>query len=114
MVTAQESAGHAQRVQQKYDGYGFIAGVALGLLVAVLVSGPYFRDWSVLTSVGVILGGGFVGGIVGYLATSIAACSIVGAGTGALPDATSLANHGSHHDHCSNLSDSSGNCASFD
>ena len=59
-------------VVNRYEGYGLIAGLGLGSLIGVMVSGPHFHDWPAIVSLVVILGGGAVGAAIGYLAVSIA------------------------------------------
>lgn len=61
-----------QKVVNKYDSYGFIGGIALGLIAGILISGPNFNVWPPLTSILVTLGGGVVGGVIGLFASAIA------------------------------------------
>ena len=61
-----------QAVVKKYEGYGLIAGVGLGLLLGVMIAGPHFHDWPATASLLTILGSGTGGAIVGYLAVMIA------------------------------------------
>ena len=62
----------AHPVVKKYEGYGLVAGVGVGLLLGVMYSGPHFHDWPAGASLLAILGSGAAGAIVGYLAVAIA------------------------------------------
>jgi hypothetical protein len=62
-------------VVKKYEGYGLIAGVGVGLLLGVMYSGPHFHDWPAGASLLAIFGSGVAGAVVGYLAVVIAVSS---------------------------------------
>lgn len=51
----------------RYRGYAWLGGAALGLVAGVLISGPHFFDWPAMNSLGVVLGGGAVGALAGWL-----------------------------------------------
>lgn len=67
---------------QRYKGYGLLVGLALGLLVGVLVSGPHFYEWSVAASLAVICGCAAGGAFIGWVALALAAGSVAGGGGG--------------------------------
>ena len=62
----------SQKAVNKYDSYGFIGGIALGLIAGILISGPNFNAWPPLTSILVTLGGVVGGGVIGFFASAIA------------------------------------------
>lgn len=73
---------HGQRTLREYQSYGSILGGALGAIAGIVVSGPHFSEWSVVTSSGVILAccGGCA--FIGYLAPTLALGSQAGCGSG--------------------------------
>jgi uncharacterized protein len=73
-----------RKVVTKFEGYGLVGGLALGVLAGVMISGPHFREWPVLQSVLVVLGGGALGSFVGYLALSYLIGSIAAGPGGGL------------------------------
>jgi hypothetical protein len=79
------AAGTRPQVMTHFKRYGLIGGLAVGLLGGVMVSGPHLREWSLLQSLVVMLGGGATGAVVGYLAISLFMGSLTpesGAGIG--------------------------------
>ena len=71
-----------QRILNRFGSYGFIGGLALGLIVGVLISGPHFHIWPTETSVLVIFGSAVVGGLIGFIAPSYAAGSTAAGASG--------------------------------
>lgn len=65
----------ANEVISKYKGYGLWGGLPLGLLLGVLISGPYFHTWPLSVTAWVLLGFTVGGGIIGYCADHIAFAS---------------------------------------
>ena len=75
-----------QPVLRRYEGYGLLGGLGLGLLVGVLISGPHFHEWPAMMSLAVIFGGAAIGAAIGRLAVGIAVGSLAsGTGSGAGP-----------------------------
>ena len=88
-------------VVKKYEGYGLIAGLGIGSLVAVMYSGPHFHDWPAAASLLVIAGGGVVGAVIGYLSVAIAygsAAAGFGVGSGISDTAHGSGGHSSSGD----------------
>ena len=72
-----------EKVLRRFSSYSFMGGVAGGLLVGVLLSGPHFDAWAISTSLLVIVGSTFVGGLIGFTAVSSAAAGLAhGGGVG--------------------------------
>lgn len=67
----------------KYEGRGLLGGFAIGFILGALVSGPQLRNWPLWQSLLVVLGGGAIGALLGYLAIWMAAGSAAGASPGA-------------------------------
>lgn len=65
-----EPAGQA--AARKYGGYGLFGGVALGLLVGILISGPHFDEWSASASLAIVLACAAGGALMGWLCLGIA------------------------------------------
>jgi len=51
-------------ILHRFATYGVFAGLVIGLLCGVLVSGPHFQDWTLTKCLWMIFGWG-VGGAVG-------------------------------------------------
>jgi hypothetical protein len=64
-----------QDILNRFGSYGFIGGLALGLIAGVLISGPNFYTWPAKTSILVIFGSAAIGGLIGFFAPSYAAGS---------------------------------------
>ena len=84
MSTGPENQAQRSLVLRRYKGYGRLGGGALGSIVGVMISGPHFLEWAAVSSLGVIVGGGVLGALLGWLAVGIATGSLAGgsAGTG--------------------------------
>jgi len=82
-----KSGEHGQHVVRKYENYGSIGGLALGLVIGVIASAPHFHDWRITTSLLVIMGCGLFIGLLGHIAIAIAYGSAV-AGFGGVTTST--------------------------
>ena len=51
--------------------YGTMLGSALCLLVVIVVSKPYFQEWSIAKSIAVVVGSGVFGAMIGSSAMSL-------------------------------------------
>ena len=72
-----------KNILNRFGSYGFIGGLALGLIAGVLISGPNFYTWPAKTSILVILGSAIIGGLIGFFAPSYAAGSTASGASGA-------------------------------
>jgi hypothetical protein len=89
MKTDQAHETSKKPVLRRYEGYGLLGGLGLGVFVGVLISGPHFYEWSAALSLAVIFGAGVAGAAIGRLAAGIAVGSLAGgAGSGAGPAAS--------------------------
>jgi hypothetical protein len=73
---AREAIG--TRVVRNYERYGLLWGLAFGLLVGVLLSGPHFYEWSAGFSLAVIFGSVVISAGIGWLAAFLAVGSVAG------------------------------------
>ena len=69
---------HGTQVARRYGSYGAILGGILGLIVGIVVSGPYFNEWKISTTLLVLAGCAAVGAFIGI----IFACIVPGQSTG--------------------------------
>ena len=67
---------------RKFNNYGAICGLALGLIGGVLVAGPKFHEWSGLSSLVTIVGSGVIGALTGHVAVAWAYTKEAAGGTG--------------------------------
>ena len=65
-----------QLILKKYRQRGVVAGGGLGLLIGVLVSGPHFYEWSLISIVAVVFGSAAAGAAIGWLFASAVAGSV--------------------------------------
>ncbi len=97
MTKNQESSSDAKEVIPKYEGYGFVGGVGLGLIVGVMVAGPSFYIWPFSNTVWTIIGSVVCGGVLGFVADAIAVGSQASVGAGALWSGDDSGHHQGHH-----------------
>jgi hypothetical protein len=67
--TAHEAAGTP--VLRRYEGYGLLGGLAIGLLIGVLIAGPHFFEWPVGESLVAVFGSAALCAGIGWLALGI-------------------------------------------
>lgn len=67
-------------VVRKYERYGLLGGLAVGLFIGVLISGPHFYEWPAGLSLAVIFGCAAGSAGIGWLAPAIAVGSLAGGG----------------------------------
>ena len=80
MRTDLTPSANAQPTLRKFRGYGLFSGIAGGILVGVLISGPHFYEWPAAESLAVVFLCAAGGALIGWLCLSIAAGSIAGGG----------------------------------
>jgi hypothetical protein len=66
------------QVVRRYQTYGLLGGIALGLLTGILVSGPHFSEWPVSRSLSLILCCVAGGALAGWALLAMAAGSLAG------------------------------------
>jgi hypothetical protein len=72
MNTKRTDTDSRRRALRSYSIYGAILCAALFLLVVIVVSKPYFQEWSTAKSLVVVFGSGLLGAAVGYVAIFLA------------------------------------------
>jgi hypothetical protein len=72
-------------VLRRYEGYGLLGGVAIGLLLGVLLSGPHFFEWPVVQSLAVVFGSAALCAGIGWVALGSAAGTLI-SGAGMAPE----------------------------
>jgi hypothetical protein len=78
MRIAEVCTNTGQVTLRRYKQYGLVGGIALGLLLGVLLSGPHFFEWSFGLSLAVISGCMAGCAAMGWFATAIATGSLAG------------------------------------
>jgi hypothetical protein len=71
---------HGQQVLRRFNNYGGIGGLALGLICGLLVAGPRFEQWSVVQSLMIIAGPALMLGAFGQWLVGLMLGSIAGGG----------------------------------
>ena len=72
MSASKQTETQGQKILNKYTVYGLIAGLFIGLITGILVSGPNFSVWPVSTSLLVIAGSGVGGALLGFILPGLA------------------------------------------
>jgi hypothetical protein len=67
-------------VLRRYEGYGLLGGLAIGLFLGVLLSGPHFFEWPVGQSLTVVFGSAAVCAGIGWVALGIGAGTLARGG----------------------------------
>jgi hypothetical protein len=71
-----------ESVRRQFAKYGIVGGVAIGLLLGVLYSGPHIHEWSLRSVAFVTLGFAIGGLVLGYLAEVISKATMAEGATG--------------------------------
>ena len=66
-----ENVGSSKALLRHYQELGALVGSAAGMIVGVVISGPYFFERSVWSSIGTILAIGAAGVVAGWLLVSV-------------------------------------------
>ena len=72
MDASKQTETPGQKALNKYATYGLIAGLFIGLVTGILISGPNFSVWPVSSSFLAIAGSGVGGALLGFILSGLA------------------------------------------
>lgn len=71
-----------QLTLRRYQGYGLLGGATLGLIVGVMLSGPWFYEWPVVALLAVMSTCAATGALAGWLFLPLILGAVAGAPLG--------------------------------